>query len=263
MGVDGDPHEIPGVLTLERGSWLRRGDEVVLGPKLARQKGLGPGDVLRLNGRDFTVVGIGKLRGFGFNLDSVAYLEIEAFRARVDVGDVFSMIAIDTADPQATAQGVLSSGSLSAFTRADLRRQAEKALETDEVGHWTLISLTLAIAGLFVSSMLGGAVAARRLEFATLRAIGVPARTILLAVAGEALAICLAGGAVGAVIATALGALLNGYYAPAFGFELLYAADAPLVAFMFGLALGLGLLAGFFPARDATRVDPVQVLREA
>ena len=29
------------------------------------------------------------------------------------------------------------------------------------------------------------------------------------------------------------------------------------------LSLGLGLLAGWFPARQASRVDPVEVLREA
>jgi ABC-type lipoprotein release transport system permease subunit len=32
---------------------------------------------------------------------------------------------------------------------------------------------------------------------------------------------------------------------------------------VFVVALGLGLLAGLFPARQATRVDPVDVLREA
>lgn len=262
MGVDGDPGQIPGVLVLHEGRWLRRGDEVVLGPKLAREKALGLGSVLRLNGRDFTVVGIGKLRGFGFGLDAVAYLEHWAFRPRADLGDVFSIVGVDTADPALTRQRIQAIGRLSVFDTADLVRQAEKALETDNVAHTIIILMTMSIAGLFVSSMLSGAVAARRLEFATLRAIGIPARTILVAVLGEALVICLAAGLVGVAISSALGAWLNSY-APSFGLETLYVVDANLVGLIFGLALGLGLLAGFFPARDALRVEPVEVLREA
>ena len=40
-------------------------------------------------------------------------------------------------------------------------------------------------------------------------------------------------------------------------------ADANLFLLVFGLALFLGLVSGLFPARRATRVDPVEVLREA
>ena len=60
--------------------------------------------------------------------------------------------------------------------------------------------MTLAIAALFVNNMLGGSVEARRLEFATLRAIGVPNRTILLSIAGEALLVCAAASGVGVVL---------------------------------------------------------------
>ena len=43
MGVDGDPTLIPNVLALKAGRWLRRSDEVVVGDKLSREKGIGPG----------------------------------------------------------------------------------------------------------------------------------------------------------------------------------------------------------------------------
>ena len=36
-----------------------------------------------------------------------------------------------------------------------------------------------------------------------------------------------------------------------------------LFGLVFALALGLGLVAGLVPARQATGVDPVEVLREA
>ena len=57
--------------------------------------------------------------------------------------------------------------------------------------------------------------------------------------------------------------LIDAYLAPMYGIESLYAADAQLFASVLLLALGLGLISGLEPARQATRVDPVEVLREA
>jgi putative ABC transport system permease protein len=126
-----------------------------------------------------------------------------------------------------------------------------------------LVGLTLAIAALFVSNMLGRSVAERRLEFATLRAIGVPRRTILSTVGGEAVLISLVASLIGIGISLLLGVLLNVTIAATYGLERIYATDANLFLAVFVLALSLGLAAGLLPARQATRVDPVEVLREA
>jgi putative ABC transport system permease protein len=60
-----------------------------------------------------------------------------------------------------------------------------------------------------------------------------------------------------------MGSVLNVTLAPSFGLESVYVVDAQLIALVFGLATALGLIAGFVPAHRATRVDPVDVLREA
>jgi putative ABC transport system permease protein len=263
MGIDGDPALVPNVLSLQAGRWLRRSDEVVIGSKLGREKALELGRPLRLNGRDFTIVGIGKLRGFGFATDAVAYMDMQAFRLRADVGDVFNVIAVDTDRAAETRQRILELESLTVFDPDELVRLAEEANATSAMLRSILSLLTLSIAALFVSNMLGRSVAERRLEFATLRAIGIPTRTILLTVAGEAFLVSVAAGVVGIGISQLIGALLNGLVAPPYGFETLYVADLQLFGTIFALALGLGLLAGLFPARSATRVDPVDVLREA
>ncbi len=68
---------------------------------------------------------------------------------------------------------------------------------------------------------------------------------------------------VGSGISLLFGFLLNNYMAPAYSIEYLYVVDVGLFVFVSLLALGLGLAAGLLPARRATRVDPVDVLREA
>jgi ABC-type lipoprotein release transport system permease subunit len=60
-----------------------------------------------------------------------------------------------------------------------------------------------------------------------------------------------------------LGGGINAYVAPQYGIESLYTADGQLFLLIFALALGLGLIAGLYPARKATHIDPVIVLRES
>jgi ABC-type lipoprotein release transport system permease subunit len=263
MGVEGDPNDIPGALRLDSGRWPRRTDEIMLGAKLARDKGLTLGDTLRLAGRDFTVVGLGRLRGFGFSGDSLGYVELQSLRQRASIGDVVNMIAVATTNPPVTRQRIEDLESLSAFSADDLIRQAEEANQSGVVIRIIMVLLTLVIAALFVANMLSRSVSERRLELATLKAIGMPGSTIIWSIAGEALLVCVAAYFVGIGQALLYGYLINELVAKAYGFESLFAVDAGSFLLVFVIAVGLGVLAGLLPARQATRVDPVDVLREA
>ena len=82
-------------------------------------------------------------------------------------------------------------------------------------------------------------------------------------IAGEALFVMLLATIVGVAFSLGLGWLIDASLAPMYGIESLYVADASLFLTVLALALALGVLAGLVPARRATRVDPVEVLREA
>jgi putative ABC transport system permease protein len=263
MGVDGDPQTIPNMLALDQGRWLRRGNEIVVGSKLAREKGLSVGDTLRLNGRDFTIVGVGKLRGFGFGADALAYMDYGSFQDRAGIGDVVNIIAVDTTQPALVRERLPEIGSLSASSPQELVRKAEEVNASGVVIRWIFSLMALAIGALFVSNMLSRSVVERRLEFATLKAIGIPSRTILMVVAAEAVLVSLVATVFGIGVSLFFGLLLNATIAVQFGFESLYSADVVSFLVVFLLALGLGVVAGLAPARRATRVDPVDILREA
>jgi putative ABC transport system permease protein len=110
--------------------------------------------------------------------------------------------------------------------------------------------------------MLNHSVTERRAEFAVLRAIGVPASSVVLTVALEAVAITVVAGALGVGISLCFGWLIDTFVAKQYGIDSLYRADPSLYLLIFALAAGLGLVSGIVPARKAARVDPVEVLRE-
>jgi hypothetical protein len=262
-GVEGEPADVAGMLLMKEGRWLRRSDEVVLGAKLSREKRLAIGDSLRLSNRDFLVVGIGRLRGLGLGADSQAYLDYQALVRRADLGDVLNLIVVVTGRPAETRQRIDEMASLSISDPAALIKQADDLNAAAVALRWIFNVLTLAIAGLFISTMLSRSVRERRPEFATLRAIGVPNWTVLLTVAGEALVVSVVATLIGLAVSLLLGYLIDSYLATLYGIESLYSADAGLFALVFGLALALGGAAAYLPARQALRVDPAEVLREA
>lgn len=263
VGVEGDPAAIPGALAMEQGRWARRSGEIVLGSRLAREKALGIGHSIRINGRDFTVVGIGRLRGVGFSADSMAYVDWQALRQRADVGDVVNLIIVETDQARVVRDKVAELGSFSVSTPDDLVKQAEDVNASATAVRMIMVALTLVIAGLFVSNMLLRSVAERRIEFATLRAIGIPSRTVLFTIATQAALISMAASVIGVGVSAAQGNLINRIIAAQWGIESLYAPDAQLFGIVFLIALGLAVLSGLYPARQATRVDPALVLREA
>ena len=56
---------------------------------------------------------------------------------------------------------------------------------------------------------------------------------------------------------------INVVLAPLYGMDSFYRLDAALLVSVLAMAIGIGVFAGFVPARRAMRVDPVEVLREA
>jgi ABC-type antimicrobial peptide transport system permease subunit len=264
IGVDGDPQNVPNMLELDSGRWLRGGNEVVLGRTLAKDKSLHVGDTLRMNGSTFSVVGVGPLRGFSsFGQNSVAYMDDRTLAQHAQVGNVLNVIAIQTDQPSRVVQRLDDLGGLASWTPAQLVKEAQQASASGIAIDWILIILTLGVAGLFVNTMLNHSVSERRAEFAVLRAIGFPGSWIVLTVALESLTITVAAGLVAVGISLLLGALLNATVAAQYGLDSLYRADLSLFMLIFGLAAALGMVSGVVPARKAASVDPVEVLRES
>ena len=117
-------------------------------------------------------------------------------------------------------------------------------------------SMTLVVGGIGVMNIMNVVVEERTREIGIKMALGAKPRSILLQLLLETLVLTLVGGALGMGITWAICALVpdNEYVGrPEFS-----AGISLLTAALLGV---IGLMAGWFPARDAARLDPVVAMK--
>ncbi|MCS6245488.1 MAG: FtsX-like permease family protein [Opitutus sp.] len=148
------------------------------------------------------------------------------------------------------------------------RREAAEAMTRAFSLNLTILSLIALLTGLYlIFQALDGAVVRRRPEIAILRSLGVEERAIRRLWLVESALLGLAGGALGLVLGwagaqlavRAVAQTINAlYYATTVA-----SAQLTVAEIFLGLVLGVGaaLVAGFWPAREAARTPPAQVLQ--
>jgi ABC-type lipoprotein release transport system permease subunit len=255
---------------LVSGRMFRPGSsEIIAGDSIARRfSGTGIGETLRFGQRDWTVVGTfdaGK-SGFDSEVWGDADQLMQAFRRQA-----FSSIIVRLNDSQRFAafkQDIESDPRLTLEAKREREFYADqsKALST----FISILGMTLSLI-FSIGAMIGAmvtmyaAVANRVTEIGTMRALGFKRRSILTAFLMESLALSLAGGMVGLVIASFMQFLsfsttnFQSFSELAFGFTLNSAIAFKSLLF----ALVMGLIGGLLPAFRAARMKIVDSLRAA
>ena len=236
------------------------------------------GQIIRIKKVPFTVIGMLDRKGqssWGQDQDDVILIPISTAKKKVlgtsqanprAVGSISIKIRAgeDMAEAESQIRALLRQRHrLQPFQDDDFwLRNLSEVLQTQEESSRVMTYLLAAIAS--VSLLVGGigimnimlvSVTERTREIGLRMAVGARRRHILLQFLIEAVTLSLIGGIVG--IAFGLGgSRAISYFAE---WRTLVAPGAIVLAF--GFAAGIGIFFGFYPARKASRLDPIEALR--
>ncbi|MBI2216556.1 MAG: ABC transporter permease [Candidatus Rokubacteria bacterium] len=118
-----------------------------------------------------------------------------------------------------------------------------------------IASISLLVGGIGIMNIMLVSVTERTREIGLRMAVGARGRDILSQFLVEAVTLSLIGGAIGIALGLGASAAIS-YY---FEWRTLVAPEA--IALAFGFAATVGVFFGFYPARKAARLDPIEALR--
>ena len=256
---------------------LRAGAAVcIIGTTIQRQLygGADPiGQSLRVKQMPCQIIGLFKSKGqgsFGNDQDEAVLMPLKTLQRRVtgntNVGTL--LVSMDPAsDPARIKSGLaellremrkLSAGDDDNFNVLDTQQLADTLSGTTRVMTMLLgavAAVSLLVGGIGVMNIMLVSVTERTREIGLRLAIGALEREVLLQFLIEAVVLASLGGLIGVLLATGASALLAQLMKVPYVFQ----PGINLLSFVF--AAGIGVLFGYFPARRAARMDPIEALR--
>ncbi len=231
------------------------------------------GATIRVGSVSFRVVGVFAAKGsssFGQDQDDFIYVPLATHQRRITGSREVAMIFLSAADPDA-------SGRIKTDVEAVMRTQRRlQPTDTPDffvrdmkeaasmVGSITSVLTSLLAAIAAISLVVGGigimnimlvAVSERTREIGIRLAIGARGRDVLAQFLIEAIALAALGGIAGITLGLGLSLVATSQL----GLPL--EIDAVLVLLPFGFSAAVGVIFGFFPARKAARMNPIDALR--
>lgn len=269
-------------LTLKEGrffepSEVRSGSAVcVVGQTLQKELFDGEsilGKMIRVKGFSCNVVGVLDLKGqsgFGQDKDDVIIIPLNTFQRRIS-GNIrvpLITVAIEPhSDIERVKQGVrlllrerrsLSSGDPDNFNVLDTSELINTISKTSEVMTMLLgavAAVSLLVGGIGIMNIMLVSVTERTREIGIRLAIGATEKEVLLQFLIESIMLACLGGLIGVVLALGASVVITSYMQVPFKFD-------PFINLLaFGFAALIGVVFGYFPARRAAKLDPIEAVR--
>jgi putative ABC transport system permease protein len=256
---------------------IRSGTSVcVIGDTIVRELFAGQdpvGERLRLGNFSCEIIGRMAPKGqsaFGSDQDSIIVLPLRTYHRRIAGNTRISTISIsvteasDIARVQRDAEDVLrerrrvAPGEEDDFTIRDMTQIANTMASTTTILTGLLgavAAVSLLVGGIGIMNIMLVSVTERTREIGIRLAIGALERQVLSQFLVESIVLALFGGMIGIALGLAIAAAGSALM------DVPFSADPAVVALAFAVSALIGVIFGYFPARRAARLDPIEALR--
>jgi putative ABC transport system permease protein len=231
------------------------------------------GRSVRVGNVSCEVVGLLETKGqssFGTDQDDIVLMPLRTFQRRIagntDIGRVLVSAHddSDTAKVQADIERMMrerrnvAPGKEDDFSVRDMKQIAQAtagttAMLTGLLG--AVAAVSLLVGGIGIMNIMLVSVTERTREIGIRLAIGALERQVLSQFLVEAVVLSLFGGLVGILLGLGLARLATG------ALEVPFLVDPTIVIVAFAFSALVGVVFGYFPARRAARLDPIEALR--
>ncbi|WP_328824323.1 ABC transporter permease [Metabacillus schmidteae] len=227
------------------------------------------GESIQINGVSFKVIGVLESVGssLGTSGDSVIIAPLSTTQ-RVTKNTTIGTIYLNAQDEQMVdrakfqVQGVMTtlfpnlSDYYSVSSQEDLMETMTSVSDTMTVMLGGIASISLLVGGIGVMNIMLVSVSERTKEIGIRKAIGANRKSILLQFLIEAVVLSVIGGLIGVVLGLGISKLIELFSS----LSISYSPTVTLSAFLFSFAIGI--IFGVFPANKASKLNPIQALRQ-
>ncbi|MBU1098699.1 MAG: multidrug ABC transporter substrate-binding protein [Ignavibacteriae bacterium HGW-Ignavibacteriae-2] len=231
------------------------------------------GQQIRIRNVPFKVIGVLKEKGqtaVGTSNDDVILAPSKTVLDRLSGGRFISSIQVSAVSADKIPEAIvelksimreshkLSPGEEDDFTIRDQADLSEAATETSRILTILLASVagvSLIVGGIGIMNIMLVSVTERTREIGIRLSVGARASDILIQFLTEAIVLSLSGGAIGVLLSFFIAYLLNNYTSQSAFIK------PEVIMIAFGFAGAIGVFFGFYPARKAAALNPIDALR--
>ena len=240
------------------------------------------GQSIRIGGRQFQVIGVLESRGMGFGVEDLrVYIPLSTFYTTLAAsqagsrGNSVDMISVkvgsgdelESAMQEITAilrdtHGVREGedDDFRVLNVASVAGQVTQVLGILQLVLAGIAGISLLVGGIGIMNIMLVSVTERIREIGLRKAVGAKRRDILIQFLIEAATLGLCGGALGIGLGWIIVKIMS-IVATNAGFSFAATLSGDAIVLAVGVAIGIGLVSGLYPAIRAARLDPIESLR--